>query len=323
MLVLAVSNDEFVIKRVGVVRFINEIRRDAMFEVKGYQVYQMDAANRPVIRVPDNTAVVFHTLDCYGGQITENSAMLDTLDWKRINPAAGPVYVEGAMPGDVLKIYVENIVVGKQGVMAAIPGNGVLGNLIQIPKVRIMPVEHGRIRFNDNISIPCDPMIGVIGVAPKEGAIPCGIPGSHGGNMDNAKIKKGSILYLPVFHKGALLSIGDVHASMGDGEIMVTGVEIPARVAVYVEILKDCCVETPMLEDASHLYTIASHEDLEQAVILATRAMNQVIQRQLGLSLEDAGMLMSAAGDLQFCQVVDPKQTVRFAMSKTILPSLF
>ncbi len=294
-----------------------------MFEVKGHQIYQMDAANRPVLRVADNTAVVFHTLDCFGGQIIQNSHTVDTLDWTHINPAAGPVFVEGAMPGDTLKIHIENIVVGKQGVMAAIPGNGVLGDLVKEPLVQVMPIERRHIRFHDQLSIPCDPMIGVIGVAPKEGAVPCGTPGSHGGNMDNTRIRKGSVLYLPVFHEGGLLSIGDVHARMGDGEIMVTGVEISAKVAVYVEVLKNQTIENPMLEDSTMVYTIASHEDLEQAIFLASRDMNQVIQKQLGLSLEEAGMLMSAVGTLQFCQVVDPKRTVCFAMPKTILPSLF
>ncbi len=294
-----------------------------MFEVKGHQVYQMDAGNRPVLRVPDNTAVVFHTLDCFGGQVARDLDTVDTLDWEHINPAAGPIFIEGAVPGDTLKIHIENIVVGTQGIMAAIPGNGVLGELVQTSKARIFPVERGQIRFNDHISIPCDPMIGVIGVAPKEGAVPCGTPGSHGGNMDNTRIRKGSVLYLPVFHEGGLLSIGDVHARMGDGEVMVTGVEIPAKVAVYVEVLKKHPIENPALEDSSSVYTIASHENLEQAVFLAVRDMNRIIQKRLGLSLEDAGMLMSAAGSLQFCQVVDPKRTVRFAMPKTILPSLF
>ena len=294
-----------------------------MFEVKGHQIYQMDAANQPVLHVPDNTAIVFHTQDCFGGQITSESEKIEALDWERINPAAGPIFIEGAMPGDTLKIHIENIVVGDQGIMAAIPENGVLGNSVEEAKIRIMKVERGSVRFNDTISIPCNPMIGVIGVAPKEGAIPCGTPGSHGGNMDNTKIKKGSILYLPVFHEGALLSIGDVHARMGDGEIMVTGVEIPARVAVYVEILKECPIEDPMLEDTAHVYTIASHENLEKAIEIATKAMNGIVQKKLGLSMEEAGMLMSAVGNVQICQVVDPKRTVRFAMPKMILPSLF
>lgn len=294
-----------------------------MFEIKGRQIYQMDAANEPVIRVPDQTAVVFHTRDCFDGQITADSSRIDSLDWEHINPAAGPAYIEGAQPGDILKIHIENIVVGRQGIMAAVPGNGVLGDLVSESRVRMMPVERGRIRFNDTLTLPCSPMIGVIGVAPKEGSVPCGTPGSHGGNMDNTKIKKGSILYLPVYHKGALLSIGDVHARMGDGEIMVTGVEISARVAVYVEILKGQPISDPMLEDASQVYTIASHENLEQAARMAVQAMNGVIQRRLGLSLEDAGMLMSAVGNLQVCQIVDPKRTVRFAMPKTVLPALF
>lgn len=166
-------------------------------------------------------------------------------------------------------------------------------------------------------------MIGVIGVAPKEGAVPCGEPGSHGGNMDNTKIAEGAVLYLPVFHEGALLAMGDVHACMGDGEIMVTGLEIPAEIQVKVEVLKGVYIENPMLEDSESCYTIASDQDIEKAVFTAVDAMAWVVEKKLGLSYEEAGILLSAMGNLQFCQVVDPKRTVRMEMKKAVLGNLF
>ena len=112
--------------------------------------------------------------------------------------------------------------------------------------------------------------------------------------------------------------MGDVHACMGDGEIMVTGLEIPAEVTVTLEVLKGISIDNPMLEDGEACYTIASHENVETAVYTAVKAMTDILMRELGMSLEDAGMLLSAMGNLQFCQVVDPKRTVRMEMKKIL-----
>lgn len=291
--------------------------------IEGNTVFSMAAAAAPVCHVENNSTITYITKDCFDNQFMEEGADLDSLDWECINPATGPVYIEGAMPGDVLKIKIEDIQTEEWGTMAAIPDNGVLGSGIARGKVKRIPVKEGVAWFTKSIGIPCAPMIGVIGVAPSEGEIPCGEPGSHGGNMDNTRIKAGATLYLPVFQQGALLALGDVHACMGDGEIMVTGLEIPARVTVTVEVVKGITLENPMLEDEESCYTIASHEDLETAIHTAVKAMTEIVMRELEMSLEDAGMLLSAMGNLQFCQVVDPKRTVRMEMRKTVLGKLF
>ncbi|MBR5251699.1 MAG: acetamidase/formamidase family protein, partial [Oscillospiraceae bacterium] len=170
----------------------------------------------------------------------------------------------------------------------------------------------------DKFTIPVQPMIGVIGVAPEGESIPCGVPGAHGGNMDNTKIKKGAVLYLPVFHDGAYLALGDCHAGMGDGEIMVTGVEIPAMVSLRFEVIKGISISEPRLEDGENIYTISSHTDISKAIYSATKTMNEILQKHLGYNLNKAGMLTSLAGNLEFCQVVDPALTVRMSIPKTI-----
>ena len=166
-------------------------------------------------------------------------------------------------------------------------------------------------------------MIGVIGVAPENGSINCGTPGNHGGNMDNKRITEGATLYFPVFHNGAIFSLGDVHAAMGDGEVMVSGVEISADVKVRLSVIKGLSIETPMLENDDICGVIYSHEEIEKAVFHAVRIMNDTVQKKLGLSLNDAGMLLSAVGDLKFCQVVDPERTVMMCIPKSILAQLF
>lgn len=288
----------------------------------GY-VFAMSADNQPAARVKNGERITFVTRDCFNNQFQDENVTLDALNWEAINPATGPVYIEGAMPGDVLKVQIETIELADCGAMCAIPGDGVLGGLFRKGKLKRIPVKDRMAYFNEEIVIPCNPMIGVIGVAPAEGRIPCGEPGNHGGNMDNTRICEGAALYLPVFHEGALFALGDVHACMGDGEIMVSGLEIPAEVTVTVEVMKGMTIENPMLEDKDSCYTIASDTDLEKAILAATRTMAEILMKKKGMSLEDAGMLLSAVGNLQFCQVVDPKRTVRMEVKKTVLEGLF
>ena len=291
--------------------------------VEGQAVYAMRGKNRPGWKVKSGSELTFVTRDCFDNQLLEEDARLEGLDWDAINPATGPVWIEGALPGDVLKVTIREIRVAELGTMAAIPGNGVLGELVKENALKHIRVRDGIAEFSPGIRIPCSPMIGVIGVAPAgEEAIPCGEPGSHGGNMDNTRIGAGTVLYLPVFQEGALLAMGDVHACMGDGEIMVTGLEIPAEVDVQVEVLKGVSIRNPMLETEEACYTIASDEDLEKAVFSAVYDMTQVVMRQLNMSLEEAGMLLSAMGNLQFCQVVDPKRTVRMEMKRSVLRNM-
>ncbi|MDD4835220.1 MAG: acetamidase/formamidase family protein, partial [Lutispora sp.] len=204
------------------------------------------------------------------------------------------------------------------GVMAAIPGSGIFGDSITKSRIKILPIKNDRAIFSDSIYIPCKPMIGVIGVSPKEEPIPNGEPGSHGGNMDNNKIVEGSTLYLPVFHSGALLAMGDLHAAMGDGEVMVTGVEIAGRVTVKVDLLKEHEIRNPILEYGDKVYTIASHEDLYQAVKISAEDMLYRVMRKLHMDINEAGMLLSAIGNTEICQVVDPKMTARFSMPKWV-----
>lgn len=291
--------------------------------ISGNYVYFMDKDEKPAASVAAGETVTFETVDCFGGQMTEEGTQIGALDWDRINPATGPVYVEGAEPGDILKVEIQRIETGELGIMAALPGEGVLGDGVLNPEVCRMPVKDGYVEFSEKIRLPKKPMIGVIGVAPAGEKVPCGTPGSHGGNMDNTRIGEGAVLYLPVFQKGALFALGDVHACMGDGEIMVSGVEISASVTVKIDVMKGKTLHNPALEDESAFYAIASEQNLEEAVKLSVSDMHEIVQNKLGLDYNKAGMLLSAAGDVQICQVVDPERTARFRMPKTILPELF
>ncbi len=273
--------------------------------------------NKNAIQVDIKEPIIFYTRDCFNNQITSQDSKIESLDWDHINPATGPIYINEAKKGDVLKVEIKDIEIDNEGTMCCLYENGVLGNDIKDNEIKKIKVIDGYCYFNE-LKLPINPMIGVIGVAPKEGEITCGTPGTHGGNMDNTRIKKGSILYLPVFQDGAYFACGDVHACMGDGEIMVSGVEIPAKVTLKFEVIKGISIDEPRLEDEHYIYTISSSEDIEEAIYNATKTMNNIIQKYLGYTFNDAGMLLSACGNLKICQVVDPKRTVTMQISKTI-----
>ena len=285
--------------------------------IKDCYVFAMGEGKENATHVHDGEVVTFLTRDCFNNQIPTEDYVLDGLDWDHINPATGPVYIENASINDVLKVTILDIELDNEGTMCCLPENGVLGRDIVNSQIKKVKVENGYCYFNE-LQLPLTPMIGVIGVAPKDGNVACGTPGSHGGNMDNTKIKKGSTLYLPVYHEGAYFALGDVHACMGDGEIMVSGIEIGAKVTVKLEVIKGVTIDNPRLEDEDYIYTIASNENIEEAIYVATKDMCTVLMKHLGYSLNEAGMLMSACGNLEFCQVVDPERTVRMRMPKII-----
>ena len=285
--------------------------------IKDMCVLALGDNKEDAVKVQQGEILEFHTRDCFNNQIDSEDYVMDVLYWDHINPATGPVYVEGAEKGDVLKVEILDIKLDDMGTMCCLPENGVLGADITENQIKKVPVKDDKAIFNQ-FELPLNPMIGVIGVAPENESVPCGTPGRHGGNMDNTKIAKGATLYLPVFHDGAYFGCGDVHACMGDGEIMVSGIEIGAVVSVRLTVLKGVSIDNPRLEDAENIYTIASSEDIEKAIYTATKDMCGILQKNLGYTLNEAGMLMSAAGNLQFCQVVDPERTVRMAIPKTI-----
>ncbi len=289
---------------------------------KDHRVFAFSGASEPALRVPAGTRLRLETADCFDDQVRAPGDVLAAVDWDRINPATGPVYVDGAGPGDVLAVLVERIEVGDQGVMAVAPGFGVLADAFPEQVHRIVPIIDAEARIAAGVSVPVRPMIGVIGVAPAGEPVPTASPGAHGGNMDTRLIGEGAILYLPVAHEGALFAAGDLHAAMGDGEICGTGVEVAGAITVRLDVRRGLEIVNPVVETAELVATIASAQTLDGAAEAATRDMAALLAGRLGLSFEIAAMLMSAGGDLQVSQIVDPLRTARFALPKRVMAGL-
>ena len=285
-------------------------------------IYKFAKENSSAVTVSSGTTLEIETYDCFSNQLRTEEDQMETLDWDRINPATGPIFVEGAEAGDLLKVTIHNIEIDNKGTVVAGEELGILGGILKDTQTKIIPIINGKAQFGDGIEIPIQPMIGVIGVAPKAEGINTGTPGAHGGNMDNTMIAAGATLYFNVEVPGALFALGDVHAVMGDGEIGVSGLEIPARIQVTLEVVKGKEIEGPLLENKEFWSVIASAEVIEDAVQGATERMFRFLKARLNLKETEIAMLMSLTGQLQFCQVVDPLKTVRFTMPKKYLGNI-
>jgi amidase len=274
----------------------------------------------PVLRVKQGEEVVLETHDCFEGQLKTSNDLLDALDWDHVNPATGPVYVEGAKPGDVLRVDLLEQKIGEHSIMVTLPGEGALGDKITEMETVVLKLEGDEVVYKNKVCVPKRPMIGVIGVAPASGSVPNGTPGAHGGNMDCTLVTEGASLYFTVGVDGALFGAGDFHAAMGDGEVVICGAETPGEVRFKAEVVDSLKgLPTPFLRNDELVATIVSSPTLDEAASGATHAMAKFLTEFVGLSVNDAGMLMSLAGELKFCQIVDPEKTVRFEFPLAVL----
>lgn len=280
-------------------------------------IFEMSKTNKPVATAKSGDTVTFETLDCFSNTIQSEKDTTATIDFDDVNPATGPLYIEGAKPGDTLKVQIHTIELGEQGVMVAAPGLGQFGEEVTIPETLISKVNNESFTFGD-LKLPLNKMIGVIGTAPKDAPVNTGTPGDHGGNLDTTLNIEGATLYLPVNVEGALLAMGDCHAAMGDGEVMGSGVEIPAKVTVTVEVLKDCQLSLPFIETEQVVATLGSRETIEASTKLALDNMKIYVKNKLGLSNNKAGMLLSAVANVKASQIVNPNSTMRVEIDKRV-----
>ena len=284
-------------------------------------IYEFNETNQPIATVASGSTVRVETYDCFKNQIGSEDMELTDLDWNQINPATGPIFVEDAKPGDVLRVTIHTIEIDSQGVMLVGPNLGAMGQQIEKMSVKILPIEYNKILFND-LQLPLNKMIGVIGVAPSGQGVNCGTPGAHGGNMDNKMVTEGATLYFPVAVEGALFGLGDFHAAMGDGEVSISGVEVAGAATVTLEVIKGQHLEQPILENEESFAQIASAKTLDEASKMATQMMINRLVERTDMNISEVTMLMSAVGQLEICQVVDPLVTVRFVVPKWLLSQL-
>lgn len=286
--------------------------------LSGQTVRYMSKNNQFIDRIDEGEIICFETNDCFFNLIQSEDDTASTIPNEKFNPATGPLYINGAQKGDILKIEIMKIDLAEKGVIASFPENEALGKLLPDEKFKIVEVKNNEVRFNDEISFEIEPMIGVIGVAPEQDDIITSSPGTHGGNMDCRKIGEGAILYLPVYVDGALLAMGDLHARMGDGEISGCGIEIAGKVTIKVDIIRNKDCRLPLLKTNDEIIAIASAKSVDAACIMATENMFHLLVHHAGMEKYEAGLLLSAIGNLSVCQIVNPLKTVRMGLPLSI-----
>lgn len=267
-------------------------------------VYVFSKDNEPIATAAPGEVLLFKTMDCFGEQFTSEDQLVDELDLSKSNPATGPIYIEGAEPGDVLAVDILDIVVKECGFACSMGECGPLADISEL-RTRMIPIKDGCAYFND-ILWPIKPMIGVIGLAPDGDDVPSGMVGNHGGNIDSNYICKGARVYLPVRVPGGLLQMGDLHATMGDGEICGTGIEVSGEILVRTSLIKNFKIEWPVTEYNGWWYVNPTGKDYEDALIIGCREMSRLMEPVYGWDTTDNFIYLSLQGSIEVNQGVKP-----------------
>ena len=289
----------------------------------------------PAVRVAPGESLEFEVSDSSAGQLSPVSTVAEVgrLDFAKINPVTGPVFIEGARPGDVLEVTLLSFTPSGWGWTANIPGFGLLADQFKEPALHVWKYDAATLApalFGRWGKVPLKPFTGTIGVAPAE-------PGTHsivpprrvGGNMDVRDIAQGTELFLPIEVAGALLSVGDTHAAQGDGEVCGTAIESPMKVAVKFDLIRSTPLAYPRfttsgpvcrhLDAKGYEVTTGIGPDLMEASRSAVRSMVDLLSKQQRMPAVDAYLLCSVCGDLRISEIVDaPNWTVSFYFPRIV-----
>ena len=296
-----------------------------------------DASTPPVLRVRSGDTVRIQTL------ITSSPTRLEGagLPAADVEPAlrqiyqevtnkgpgghilTGPVFVEGAEPGDVLEVRILAVELAiPYAYNAFAPGRGFLPEDFPYARMKIIPLDQRRMvaRFAPGIEIPLRPFFGSLGVAPPpvSGRVSSGPPWVHAGNLDNRELVAGTTLFVPVHAAGALFLAGDGHAGQGNGEVDITALETSLIGTFQLVVRKDLRLRWPRAETPTHYITMGIHEDLNEAARMCVREMIDFLVAEKHLSRDDAYMLTSVAADLAITQLVDGNKGVHATIAKAI-----
>ncbi|MGS4946413.1 acetamidase/formamidase family protein [Meridianimarinicoccus sp. RP-17] len=305
------------------------------YTIHGRHHHGWDHSIPPAQVVAPGSRVYFHCLDSSGGQFTRDSTTADVpnLDFGKINPVTGPVYVDGAEPGDILKITLEQFHPSGFGWTANIPGFGLLADQFKEPHLKVWDYDPDTLApslFSDIAKVPLKPFAGTIGLAPAEPGLHSVVPPRRmGGNLDIRDLAAGSVLYLPVEVEGALFSVGDTHAAQGDGEVCGTAIESPMDVEITLDLIKQEPLAFPRfstpgpvtrhLDAKGYEATTGIGPDMMEGARAAVSGMIDLLGKQHGLSAEDAYLLCSVAGDLRISEIVDmPNWVVSFYFPRVV-----
>ena len=297
--------------------------------------YGWDNSFPPVDTIAPGTTLKFECKDSGSGHFTAESTAetVKSLDFSKVNPVTGPILIDGAEPGDVLKVTIEAFEPSGFGWTAIIPGFGLLADAFSTPNLTLWKYDRGTLApaaFSTHAKVPLKPFAGTIGLAPAAPGLHSIVPPRRvGGNMDIRDLAAGTVLYLPVEVAGGLFSVGDTHAAQGDGEVCGTAIESAMNVTLSFDLIKQTPLAMPRfttpgpvtrhLDTKGYDVTTGIGPDLMTGAKNAVANMIDLLGRQHGLSGDDAYMLCSVCGDLRISEIVDmPNWVVSFYFPRVV-----
>lgn len=285
----------------------------------GTPIWRVEPGQAAITTVRPGTRVEVETLDCRGGAIRTTADRWQVDNPDRINPVTGPIGIADAVPGDTAIVRIHAIDVGDQGLMLVRPGTTTFG-FVEHGELTFAPVTGGVCRLLDQ-DLPLRPMVGWVGNQPAHDVLETGACGRTGGNLDTPLLGEGARALLPVEVPGAAVYVGDVHASQGDGELFLTGIEIGASVDLEMDVTGDLRLGGPVVETEEVVAVIGPDTDLQGSADGASVRGLRIVRTLTGLSEYEAGFLLSAACDLRISRYLPGYGSVcRLEIPKHVLP---
>ena len=280
-----------------------------------------DNSNNPVIKIKSGEIIEIDTVDSSGSQLNLDSTIEDVknIDFSKVNPVTGPIFVENANEGDVIEVELIDFVTSGWGWTAVIPGFGLLADEFKNPDLNLWKFDSNNPKesvYSTYGKVPLKPFVGTIGLALKEPGNHTIVPPRHcGGNLDIKELSKGSKIRFPVQVSGGLLSLGDTHAAQGDGEVCGTAIESPMKVIIKVNLIKNMKILSPQFEtfgpvsnhidNKGYFVTTGISSDLMEGAKNSIRSMINLLVQKLNMPDSKAYMFCSVCADLRISEIVD------------------
>jgi amidase len=283
-----------------------------------HHIYVLDPKNAPAITIESGEELLVETWDAFEG--VRDPAVLQAKSLK--GPATGPIYVNGAQPGDALRVDFLSITPKEGAVHMVMPGRGFLEEEFTQGYPTVMTLEDGCAVLPGGLRLPMAPSMGMVATTPTYPQITASDSGPYGGDIDLKELVAGSTIYLPVFVPGGMLALGDCHAVVGDGAVAGTGAECSSEALIRVTVDKGLALSGPRAMTPDYLVVLSHGEELGPAMKQAVRDMVDFLVREKGMAPYDAYTLCSLAGDVRVSRTFRPISPVKMMLSRQALAQL-
>ena len=283
-----------------------------------HRIYVLQPENEPAVTIDDGDDLMVETWDAFEG--IREPGVLQEKSLK--GPATGPIYVNGAEPGDALRIEFVSIKPKENPAHMVMPGRGFLEAEFTEGYPTVMSIDGDDLVLPSGVRLPLNPSMGLVATTPTYPQETASDSGPYGGDIDMKELVEGSVLYLPVFVPGGLLAMGDCHAVVGDGAVAGTGAECSADTHVRVTVEKGMNISGPRAVTPDHYVVLSHGEDLGPAMKQAVRDMVDFLITEKGMEPYDAYTLCSLAGDVRVSRTFRPISPVKMMLSRQALEQL-